>query len=181
MKLPNACPFQKTSPKQGSGIEPHRFDCCRVQSDLLRDEPPMCRFRETESEGYRFLWASSFNGAALVDIARRDDLVELRSRVLGRSRLYRKGPAVLSTHSPEDWEKLQQALTISCFWSLNPTDERTGLDGAQWLIEGWRNDTYHWVDRWSPAGKVRILGGLFFALAGPRSQASSCTERAKVL
>lgn len=167
MKLPNACPFQKTSPKQGSGIEPHGFDCCRVQSDLLRDEPPMCRFRETNSEAYRFIWTSSFDGAAVVHIARRGDFVELRSRVLGRSRLYREEPVVSAPLPPDDWQKLQQALAISGFWLLDSTDDRIGLDGAQWLIESRCGDTYHWVDRWSPRGSVFELGRLFFGLAGP--------------
>lgn len=167
MKLPNPCPFERTSPKQGFGIEPHRFDCCRVQSDFLRDEPPICRFRETNSEAYRFLWTSSFNGAAFVHIERRGGLVELRSRVLGRSRLYREEPVVSGTLSPDGWEKLQSALTISGFWALDPTDERIGLDGTQWLIEGRRGDTYHRVDHWSPRGAVYDLGRLIFALAEP--------------
>ena len=34
-----------------------------------------------------------------------------------------------------------------------------GVDGAQWIIEGVRNGTYHVVDRWSPReGQVRALG-----------------------
>jgi hypothetical protein len=34
-----------------------------------------------------------------------------------------------------------------------------GVDGAQWIIEGVRNKTYHVVDRWSPKdGSVRALG-----------------------
>ncbi|WP_316206858.1 MULTISPECIES: hypothetical protein [unclassified Bradyrhizobium] len=167
MKLPNPCPFEKTSPKQAFGIEPHRFGCCRVQSALLRNEPPMCRLRETESEGYRFLWTSSFNGSALVHIARRGDLIELRSRVLGRSRLYRKEPVISSTLPPDDWETLQRALTISNFWSLDATDDRIGLDGEHGLIEGQRGDTYHWVERWCPQGAVHDLGRLFILLAGP--------------
>ncbi|WP_315769006.1 hypothetical protein [Bradyrhizobium sp. SZCCHNR2012] len=167
MKLPNPCPFEKTSPKQGFGIEPQRFDCCRVQSDLLRDEPPMCRFRATNSEAYRFLWTSSFNGAAVVHIVRQDNFVELRSRVLGRSRLSREEPAVSTTLSLEDWKIVQNALTVSNFWSLDSADERIGLDGACWLIEGRRGDTYHWVDRWCPRGAVYDIGRLFFTLAEP--------------
>jgi hypothetical protein len=68
--------------------------------------------------------------------------------------------------SLNDWEKLQRALMISNFWSLDTADEQLGLDGAQWLIEGRRGDIYHSVERWSPRGAVRDLGCLFFALAG---------------
>jgi hypothetical protein len=45
--------------------------------------------------------------------------------------------------------------------------QETGLDGAQWLIEGRRGQTYHAIDRWSPRGTVHDLGSLFFDLAGP--------------
>lgn len=167
MKIPNRCPFEGAAPDQRLGTEPHRVDCCRLESDWLSDEPPLCRFRETESEVYRFFWRSSFDGVAFVQIARRGDLVGLRSRVLGYSRLYREGPAASATLSPDDWEKLQRALRISKFWSLDATDERIGLDGAQWSIEGRRGDTYHFVDRWCPLGAVHDLGRCFFALAGP--------------
>jgi hypothetical protein len=166
MKLPHSCPFERAA-DQRFGSEPHRSDCCRVQSSHLSDEPPLCRFRDTESEVCRFLWRSSFNGGAFVQIARRGESVELRSRVLGRSRLRREEPLVSGTLSPNDWEKLQQALAISDFWSLDATDDRIGLDGAQWLIEGRRGNIYHSVDRWCPRGAIYDLGRLFFALAGP--------------
>jgi len=42
--------------------------------------------------------------------------------------------------------------TNSC--EATPTDERIGLDGAPWLIEGRRDDTYHCVDRPCPQGAV---------------------------
>ena len=42
----------------------------------------------------------------------------------------------------------------------------SGLDGADWLIEGRRKDIYHAVHRWSPCGKIHDLGRLFFAMAG---------------
>jgi hypothetical protein len=33
------------------------------------------------------------------------------------------------------------------------------VDGAQWIIEGVRNGSYHIVDRWSPTnGEIRALG-----------------------
>ena len=168
MKLPTLCPFEAAPQEQRLGTRRHGLNCCRPESGHLGDEPPLCRLQETESETYRFLWRSSFNGAAFVHIACCGSTVELRSRVLGRSRLYQKEPAITATLSSDDWEKLQRALTISNFWSLDATDdERFGLDGAQWLIEGRRGNVYHSMDRWCPRGAIYDLGRLFFALAGP--------------
>ncbi|WP_316171537.1 MULTISPECIES: hypothetical protein [unclassified Bradyrhizobium] len=168
MKLPTACPFDATDLEQRVRAKQHHADCCQPDPGSLGDEPPLCRLRETKSEVYRFLWESSFNGTAFVHIARLGSSVELRSRVLARSRLRRKEPVVSAALSPDDWEKLQRALTISNFWSLDATDDESfGLDGAQWLIEGRRGDVYHSVDRWCPRGALHDLGRLFFALAGP--------------
>ena len=45
------------------------------------------------------------------------------------------------------------------FWKLPSIQEDRGVDGAQWIIEGARNGTYHIVDRWSPEdGEIRALG-----------------------
>jgi hypothetical protein len=75
-------------------------------------------------------------------------------------------PATMAL-TPDAWEKLQQALNAAQFWALSTAGEEVGLDGAQWLIEGRRGQTYHAIDRWSPRGAVHDLGRLFFDLAGP--------------
>jgi hypothetical protein len=75
-------------------------------------------------------------------------------------------PIVSAQLSRDDWGKMQTALTMSDFWSLATNDGRMGFDGANWLIEGRRGDTFHAVNRWSPRGVVRDLGRTFFALAG---------------
>jgi hypothetical protein len=123
-------------------------------------EDPLCRSQQTEPEAYRFIWHSSFDGNALIHVTRRGDAIALRWK-----RMF-SGLASVAL-SLNDWEKLQPALMISNFWSLDTADERVGLDGAQWLIEGRRGDIYRSVERWSPQGEVHNLGRLFFALAGP--------------
>jgi hypothetical protein len=49
------------------------------------------------------------------------------------------------------------------FWSLSTNPPKNpnvfGVDGAQWILEGVRDEQYHVVDRWSPpSGEVRTLG-----------------------
>ena len=161
MKLPNDCPFSKMS--QGRFYN-DRMDCCGGYL-IAPGEPPLCQARDTEREVYRFTWRSSFDGNALVHIASTDNGVRLQSRLLGY--LSPRAPSPSLTLAPHDWDTLQRALKTSGFWTLNTKDNRIGLDGAQWLIEGRRGATYHFVSRWSPGGVVRDLGRLFFALAGP--------------
>jgi hypothetical protein len=168
MKLPDDCHFEKLPLHQFPEAEIHRPNCCRAGAGfyLSEDEPPLCRFRETEPEAYRFFWKSSFNGDAIVHIARKGDSVRLRASRSSYSRLRLRVPLASVALSLNDWEKLQRTLTISDFWSLDATDENFGLDGARWLIEGRRGGIYHSVERWSPRGTLRDLGCVFFALAG---------------
>lgn len=171
MKDPNYDPLEDVSPDQRFSTDPYlRYGGGRNFLDL-DDVPPLCDFRETESETFRFVWKSSFDGAALVHIARTGNSFRLHCRFLRHSCLYLEEPIVSAHLSRDDWGKLQTALTMSDFWSLAINDGRMGFDGANWLIEGRRADTYHAVDRWSPGGAVRDLGRTFFALAGsPFSQ-----------
>jgi ATP-dependent DNA ligase len=59
-----------------------------------------------------------------------------------------------------------RALDVARFWFLDASENRFDLDGADWLIEGRRQNTYHAVHRWSPDGEIHDLGRLFFAMAG---------------
>jgi hypothetical protein len=65
-----------------------------------------------------------------------------------------------------DWARLQDALVAASFWTLDPVEERFGLDGSDWLIEGRRKDIFRAVRRWSPRQALYELGQLFFELAG---------------
>lgn len=169
MKLPDDCHFEQQPLRQFPETEIDRPDCCRAVAGfyLSDDEPPLCRFREKEPEVYRLYWKSSFNGDAVVQIARKDDLVRLRASRISQSRLRLRKPLIsVAALSLDDWQKLQSGLNSSCFWNLEPADDQLGLDGAWWLIEGRLGNIYHSVERWSPRGAFHDLGRLFFALAG---------------
>jgi hypothetical protein len=67
------------------------------------------------------------------------------------------------------WAALTDAIERLGFWRL-PTaaaEDRGGLDGSQWIIEGRTGATYHVVDRWSSrSGSYRDVGLLFLETAG---------------
>ncbi len=52
--------------------------------------------------------------------------------------------------SKSDCSKLLTTIKQYDFWTLPMTDERIGLDGSEWLIEGVKNGKYHFIYRWSP-------------------------------
>ena len=153
MKLPENCSFA-VAPTDEFGLPEFGLllnkpsNCCR--SSLVGTEEPLCRSRATEDEAYRFIWHSGFDGAAMVHIASKREATALRWNYL---RL-------------REWGRLHRTLDAAKFWSLDASGNRSGLDGANWLIEGRRKDIYHAVHRWSPCGEIQDLGRLFFAMAG---------------
>jgi len=122
---------------------------------------PLCRSWGTEV--YRFTWDSSFDGDAVVRIARFSDEIMLSSvyRPSHFTRTERSDASLIVA----DWA--QDALIAANFWALEPHGEAHGLDGAYWTIEGRRRDIFRAVHRWSPRGAIHDLGRLFFTFAGP--------------
>lgn len=169
MKLPEDCPFAVMPASHFAPSGEECFECCRAQIHgwLLGTEEPLCRSQLTESDAYRFIWHSSFDGDAVVHIARHGDAIALRWRYLSfRVRVEGEAPPIVAL-SPADWGRLQDYLNAAKFWSLSPVGDAAGFDGAEWLIEGRRNDIYRAVLRWSPRGAIHDLGRMFFALSGP--------------
>jgi hypothetical protein len=123
MKLPVDCPFAKMPLQQFLETETHRFDCCRAKENVYllgTDEPRLCQARQTEVEAYRFIWKSSFDGHALVHIAREGKTIGLR----WKKRFVAPAPSMALLLA--DWERLQRILTISDFWLLNTDHGRLG-------------------------------------------------------
>ena len=83
----------------------------------------------TEAEVYRFSWSSSFDGGAVVRIARQGGEITLRWAYRRfRPRGADDAPPVVAL-APADWARLQDALIAANFWALDP-------DGVEWPIDG---------------------------------------------
>jgi len=95
-------------------------------------EVPLCRSWGTEV--YRFTWDSSFDGNAVVRIARFSDEIML-SRVYRPSHFARTERSDASL-TVADWARLQDALIAANFWVLEPHGEAHALDGAYWDDRG---------------------------------------------
>ena len=111
-----------------------------------------------EDESYRFLWLRAFHQPVMVHVWRsgiRHFIVV--KRLNGRSG-YNVGTFDLywsRSLSEDDWDSFLMRLEQSAFW-LMPTNDDDVLahDGAQWIMEGYREDRYHIVDRQSPAASA---------------------------
>ena len=52
--------------------------------------------------------------------------------------------------SDKQWARFKVLLDSCNFWKLKPTIPTWGLDGADWILEGQRQDQYQFVLRWRP-------------------------------
>jgi hypothetical protein len=65
----------------------------------------------------------------------------------------------VATVTREKTDRFLEVMEQESFWKLPSRDKRMGCDGAQWVVEGVKNGTYHLVDRWSPDdGEIRAIG-----------------------
>ena len=65
-----------------------------------------------------------------------------------------------STLTREQAELFLRKIEEHKFWNLEAVDKSNGgMDGAEWIIEGVKDGSYHIVNRWSPEeGPIRAIG-----------------------
>ncbi len=124
-------------------------------------EPSLFELRTDKgAQVYRFLWLPSFHRPISVRLAIRPDgsgsviarSVDKHAGLLTKEKRD-SGKLVLDTASivskAEVQEVLNQLQSLK-FWSMTTKEDSTGMDGAEWVLEGVKGGEYHVVDRWSP-------------------------------
>jgi hypothetical protein len=77
----------------------------------------------------------------------------MRGVVLSGKGGYEPGRVAKTTRrvlTKSEWQLLQQRLDDAGIWEPTPTDDRTGVDGAQWILEGKQDAKYRLHEVWSP-------------------------------
>ena len=83
--------------------------------------------------------------------------------------------------SNAEWDRVKNHLSEISFWDLpteppatpNPDGSvNVGFDGAQWILEGFRDGKYHVTDRWSAKAKYREACLYFLELSNLRVKES---------
>src|SRR6266851_5620560 len=118
--------------------------CCRAHClfrSLSDGEVPLCRSWGTEV--YRLTWDSSFDGDAVVRIARLAN--EIRLSCVYRFSHFARTESCEASLTPCDWTRLRDAVIAANFWALDPHARAHGLDGACWTIEGRRKGIFRAV------------------------------------
>ena len=105
---------------------------------------------------YRLTWLRTFHHPMVfrLDIAP-DGTAELHVKVTSGAGGYRPGWRIVNKTIPVtsiQTDTILAGLEQIKFWTMTSHLESTGLDGAQWIVEGVKDAHYHVVDRWTPGG-----------------------------
>lgn len=116
-------------------------------------EPVLSRLKDREREVYRFLWLRTFDQPIAIRLARcRNECIVEVKELDGKSG-FEVGTLSRSTSdtvSFRKWKRFVSLLETADFWEL-PLD-KLGLvvDGAMWILEGYRSKRYQVVNRHCP-------------------------------
>jgi hypothetical protein len=127
------------------------------QLEAMNELPLAALFNEDES--YRFLWLRSFHQPVAIHVWRTGAQHFMVVKRLNGHGGYAPGTVdfySVRSLSENDWDSFMLHLEHSQYWSMPTEDDRMWNDGAQWIMEGYREGRYHVVDRQSPdAGAYR--------------------------
>ena len=103
---------------------------------------------------YRFLWLRSFHHPIFIRIEHRSQYeFELFTKELDGAGGYEPGKSLRTGNfniSEEHWFEFLTLLENANYWKMSSANEDLGDDGAEWILEGVKDNHYHIVDRWSP-------------------------------
>lgn len=108
---------------------------------------------ESPGEAYRFLWLRTFHAPVMIRVVCVETGCELTALRTNGHGGYEPGAIVerkTRKLSNTEVSRFKALLAAVQFWQPTPADDRIGLDGAQWILEGRRGQTYHLWDVWSP-------------------------------
>jgi hypothetical protein len=115
-----------------------------------------------KTETYRFIWFSSFDTTKICRIEEINGLYKLTKKVFSSHR-----DTIGSTNefiiTKNDWNSIVNNLAGLNFWTYPHKVDRKGLDGATWILEGYKPikdkctlKNYHMISRWSPTDTTFI-------------------------
>lgn len=130
----------------------------------ILQEPSLWGSSRTEqTQSYRFLWLRTFHRPLAIRLdVNADGTSRLTTKMASGTVGFHPGKLVENTTVSLDKEKTDRFLRKIDeykFWQLQSVQDAGGNDGAEWIIEGIKDGSYHVVSRWSPdSGPVRAIG-----------------------
>jgi hypothetical protein len=119
------------------------------------------------AETYRFLWLRTFHHPIFVRVECARTEVKLFTKELdglggyAPGKISRSGEGVLTE---SEWCEFLRLLDKADFWKMPSENDVLGNDGAQWVLEGVKENRYHVVDRWTPRDESKYRAACIYLL-----------------
>lgn len=125
---------------------------------------------DSNREVYRFTYIPSFHSPYTIRVEIGDDgRGKLFFSMCDGSIAYYGGDIIRTAEKEltiEETEALLSQIEAADFWNLPVEGGDMGFDGSEWVFEGVKNGSYHFLYRWSPeGGAIRDLGMKFIELS----------------
>ena len=168
----------------------------RASSSLYSFKEPILYKKNDSQTIYRLLWFRSFHEPLCFSMKEYNSKFYMRAKMLNRYPAYydyveaigndeETGKVILDTIQKADrlaiikfdtavsltkseWNKIESYLTKVNFWNGPVDDPNTNLssDGSSWIIEGRKNNKYHFIDRHFEGGELINFGKYLIWLCG---------------
>jgi hypothetical protein len=155
-QAPTARPSSKVMSKSSSSQTINSLDTFRNEwySKHLKalNEPALPSIGGA-NETYRFLWLRSFHHPIAIRAWRTGEERNMVFKELDGAGGYGPGKLIANETrrlTANEWDEFIDLLQKASYWQLPTESKDSGLDGAQWVLEGKKDEQYHIVDRWSP-------------------------------
>ncbi|MDB4924074.1 hypothetical protein [Mucilaginibacter sp.] len=153
-KTPKKFYFPVDESKRNSGIT--SFENLWYSLKLEAMNEPVIYKHKSGVNSYRFTWLRSFHHPIAIRINKNNNVYSIYWKMSDNGK-YEK--LVTDKHkiiSKATWDLFESKLKQLDYWKMGTnSNERSGMDGAQWILEGKKANTYHLIVRWSPESKSK--------------------------
>jgi hypothetical protein len=115
-------------------------------------EPILMTLNSKKIEVYRYTNLGTWSNPYSYRVEKKDSLIKITKKRTNGQGGYECGRLVedkTKNINAKVWEELINRIESIDFWKLNTHGER-GLDGSEWILEGYKDGKYHFISRWSP-------------------------------
>jgi hypothetical protein len=134
----------------------------RQDKDWLENNYKEPSLLDAKTETYRFIWRSSFDTNKVGKIEKIDGHYSVTTKIF-TSHQDTIGTTSKFDITEREWNNIVNGLVRNGFWTYPISDNRNGLDGSTWTLEGYKPEkdkctgmNYHRIGRWSPTDTTFI-------------------------
>ena len=129
------------------------FDFAWYSKMLFAMNEPILYSYQGTNEIYRFTLLRTFDHPITVRLQKHGDNIKLFSKVTSGEGGYEPGQLIWDTvlsigHTQMD--TLNSLINKANFWNIPSKVNYAGRDGAEWILEAFNKNKFHWASRWSP-------------------------------